>query len=79
MSPAVATDLPLEVVTSLVVDCFFGTMTWWRGFLMMSVVGEKPKRWDSNDESTSLWCRFSYAIDQMIDLTPQARRRICLE
>jgi len=41
ISPVVATDLPLEVVPSLVVDFFFGVMTWWKGFLRMSLVEEK--------------------------------------
>ena len=34
---------------------------------------ERSKRWDSDlNESTSLWWRFSYAIDRTIDFTPQA-------
>ena len=30
--PAVAKNLPLEVVPSPVIDCFFGAMARWRGF-----------------------------------------------
>jgi len=30
--PVVAMDLPLEVVSSLVVGCFLGTIARWRGF-----------------------------------------------
>ena len=30
------------------------------------------------NESTSLWWRFSYAIDRAVDLTPQANGGVCL-
>ena len=37
------------------------------------MVGERSERWDSDfNEDTNLWWRFSYAIDRMIDLKPQA-------
>ena len=37
----VAIDLPLEVVYSLMVDCYFGAIARWRDFLRTSLVGEK--------------------------------------
>jgi len=53
-------DLPLEVVPSPVVSCFFGAMAHWRGFLRRGLVGEKFEYRDSDiNKSTSLWWRFS--------------------
>ena len=54
-APAVVMDLPLEVISLLVVGCFFGAMSF-GGFFRTSLVGEKSEYWNSNfNESTSLW------------------------
>ena len=42
-APVVVMDLPLEVVLSPVVGCFFRAMTCWRSFLRMDLVGEKSE------------------------------------
>ena len=77
MFPIITTDLPLEVVPSPVVSCFFGAMASWRGFLRICLVGEKFECWDSAlNESTNLQCRFSYASDRTVDLTPQAEKEV---
>jgi len=57
---AVATDLSFEVVPSPAVGYFFGAMARWRGFLKMSLVGEKSELCylDLNG-STNLWWSFS--------------------
>jgi len=72
-----ATDLLLEVVPLPVADYFFGAMTWQRGFLRIDLVGEKPECWDSAlNKNTSLWWRFSYAINRMVDLTLQVKGKL---
>ena len=47
MPPAVALDLPLEVVPSPMVGHFFGAVAYWRGFLRMGLVGKRCEYWES--------------------------------
>ena len=55
MAPAVAMDLPLKVVPSPLIDCFYKVRVRLRGYLRMNLVGKRLECWNSAlNESISL-------------------------